>query len=76
MRPDRQTRLRMAIAVAAMAVLTGACGTVSMSPEAMAPTVVCLDGNFGYGPRREGICAKHDGVSRWLDMERDRTRHE
>lgn len=47
-----------------------------MSPEAMAPTVVCLDGNFGYGPRREGICAKHDGVSRWLDMERDRTRHE
>jgi hypothetical protein len=59
-----------------MAVLPGACGTVSISPEAMPPTVVCLDGSYGYGPRRGDTCANHDGVSRWLDMERDRTRHE
>lgn len=76
MNPNSQTRLTTALVITAIAILFGACGTVSISPEALPPTVVCVDGKHGYGPRREGICANHDGVSRWLDADRDRTRLE
>jgi hypothetical protein len=76
LKQKRKAILTRAAAIAVTVLPFGACATEPISAEAISPTAVCLDGTRSYGPRREGVCAGHDGVSRWMDNFRHGMRHD
>jgi hypothetical protein len=48
--------------------MLSACASERASVEYFPPTAICLDGTQSYNPRREGTCANHDGVARWMEI--------
>jgi hypothetical protein len=58
----------------AAAVLLCACASEPASNDYPPTTAICLDGTQSYNPRREGACANHDGVARWVETAHRRRR--